>query len=488
MSVTSRRQEAMTESEFEAALTDDLAAFYDDPLGFIYYAFDWGIGELKGMDGPDKWQKELLTSIGDKLKKNPEISIREAIASGHGIGKTTMTAWLIMWAMSTRPHMSGVVTANTMSQLSTKTWRELALWHKRAINRHWFSWSATKLWHKEHAATWVMNAIPNSPHNSEAFAGLHAKYKLIIFDEASAIPDAIWTVTEGAMTDPRSIWLVCGNPTRNTGRFKECFTSDARRWTTRHIDSRTCKMTNKAELEEWVKTYGEDSDFVKVRIKGEFPRSGMMQFIPSDIVERAMLSDMPFESWCLVPIVIGVDVARYGEDRSAICLRQGRKVHEIRRFRELDTMRLAGEVIKAAKDYGGAAAIFIDGVGVGAGVVDRLQQLGYGVIEINGGSTPIDEILFYNANAEMWHKMREWLKSGADLPANDNDLRLELTARTYFFDDKDRVRLERKSDLKARGQESPDLADALAYTFASDLGDLTRNSFEPEESSIEPDL
>ena len=127
--------------------------------------------------------------------------------------------------MSTRPHLSGVVTANTMSQLSTKTWRELALWYKRLINRHWFKWSATKFWHVEHPETWAVHATPNSEHNSEAFAGLHAKYVLMIFDEASAIPDKIWEVAEGALTDSDTeiIWLAFGNPTRSTGRFRECF-------------------------------------------------------------------------------------------------------------------------------------------------------------------------------------------------------------------------------------------------------------------------
>ncbi len=480
-------REAMTDSEFESQLIDDMAAFYDDPLGFVYYSFAWGYDELAGQDGPDVWQSKVLEEIGAKIKENPDVSIREATASGHGIGKTALTAWLCLWAMSTRPHLSGVVTANTMSQLSTKTWRELALWHKRLINRHWFKWSATKFWHVKEPETWYISAEPNTEHNSEAFAGRHAKYKIIVFDEASAIPDKIWEVTEGAMTDPRSMWFVFGNPTKNTGRFKACFTTDKGRWDTRQIDSRTAKMTNKEELNEWIKAYGLDSDFVRIRVLGLFPRLGAMQFIPTDVVEKAMLSEVPYEAWCMIPVVVGVDVARYGGDRSCISIRQGRKLHEIRKFRELNTMQLSAQVVVAMKDYGGAAAVFVDGVGVGAGVVDRLQMLGFAVIEINGGATAFDETQFYNATAEQWFRMREWLK-GADLPRDDNELRLELTGREFYFDDKERIRMERKKDMRKRGLDSPDAADSLAHTFAAELGDLVRNSFEPTvtENSVEP--
>ena len=483
-----RKKEQPSSAEAEARLIEQIETFYDDPVGFVWFAFDWGQGELADETGPDQWQVELLKSIAAKLKADPDCNIREATASGHGIGKTAATAWLILWAMSTRPHLSGVITANTMSQLSTKTWRELALWYKRAINRHWFKWTATKFWHVEHPETWFTSAEPNTEHNSEAFAGRHARYKLIIFDEASAIPDKIWEVTEGAMTDPRSIWCVFGNPTKNTGRFKDCFGPDSSRWGTRHIDSRTAKMTNKAELEEWIKAYGIDSDFVRVRILGLFPRFGAMQFISTESVDRAMLGEVPFEAYCLVPIVLGVDVARYGDDKSTIAVRQGRKLHEVRKFRELNTMQLAAQVVACMKDWGGAAAVFVDGVGVGAGVVDRLQMMGHGVIEVNGGETAFDDTRYYNKTAEMWDRMRDWIK-GADLPANDAELRLALIGREYYYDDRERIRMERKKDMKKRGLQSPDLADALCHTFAEELGDLIRNSVEPEdENSVDPEV
>jgi hypothetical protein len=478
---------ALSDSEFEDALIGDMEKFYDDPIGYVYYAFPWGRGELIESEGPDKWQLAFLEDLAAKLRADPNANIREATASGHGIGKTAVTAWLVLWAMSTRAHLSGVVTANTMSQLSTKTWRELALWYKRAINKHWFKWSATKFWHVKEAETWFVSAEPNTEHNSEAFAGRHSRYKLIIFDEASAIPDKIWEVTEGAMTDPRSIWCVFGNPTKNTGRFKDCFEHDKQRWSHRHVDSREAKMTNKAELNEWILAYGIDSDFVRVRILGIFPRFGAMQFISTEAVDKAMLGDLPYEAWCLLPIVFGVDVARYGDDKSCIAIRQGRKLHEIKKYRELNTMQLAAEIVATMRSYDKVAAVFVDGVGVGAGVVDRLQMLGHPVIEVTGGETAFDEVTYYNKTAEMWDRMRKWL-AGADLPSGDSEMRLALIGREYYFDDKERIRLERKKDMKKRGLPSPDEGDALAHTFAEELGDLIRNSFEPtdEDTSFEP--
>jgi hypothetical protein len=469
----------MNEHEYEDELTQDISEFWDDPLGFVMYDFPWGEpgGPLEDQDGPDKWQREQLLRIGEAFKKDPQTTIREAISSGHGIGKSTEVAWIILWFMSTRPHCAGVVTANTTSQLTTKTWRELALWHKRALNGHWFNWSATSFKHIDHPETWAVHAVPNTEHNSEAFAGLHAADVLIIYDEASGIPDKIWEVSEGAMTTPRACWFAYGNPTKNVGRFVDCFGQDASRWTTRKIDSRTCKMTNKKEIAEWVRIYGEDSDFVRVRVRGEFPRTGSMQFMPTDLVDMAMHREVPLESYMHLPVVVAVDVARYGDDKSVIVVRQGRKVHEMKRFRGLSTMELATEVAIVMRQVR-PAVTFVDGVGVGAGVVDRLRMLGYEIIEINAGAKPDDDEIYYNKRAEMWDRLRMWLRQGGDIPL-DQELRKALIGVEYGYDDKERMRLERKADMKKRGLDSPDEGDALAYSFAEIIGDMHTQSFEP---------
>lgn len=481
-----REGELLTPNQFEAQLTHDVSQFYADFHGYVMYAFPWGEkdSELEEHSGPDEWQQEQQERISASVRRNPEGTVREAIASGHGIGKSAEVAWLILWAMSTRPHLAGVITANTTAQLSTKTWRELALWHKRAINAHWFKWTATKFFHVEHPETWACHATPNTEHNSEAFAGLHGTHVLIIYDEASGIPDKIWEVSEGAMTDPRAMWFVYGNPTRNTGKFRDIFANDAR-WQKHQIDSRSCKMTNKAEISEQIAEYGEDSDFCRVRIKGQFPRAGSMQFISSEICDIAMLSEAPYESFFQLPIVLGVDVARFGEDKTVIAVRQGRKVIELRRYRDLDTMQVAAKTVSTIREFN-PAATFVDGVGIGAGVVDRLRMLGHDIIEVNAGMKPDDEKTYYNKRAEMWDRMRIQMREGMDIP-NDADLRKALIGIEYGFDDKERMRLERKQDMKRRGLDSPDDGDAIAYTYAELIGDSTRQYFEPNDN-FEPGM
>ena len=478
-------------AQYEDELVADIEDFYDDPLGFVMYAFPWDEkdGSLEGFHGPDEWQCEQMERLRVGIQENAEYSIREAIASGHGIGKSALTSWIILWAMSTRPHMSGVVTANTSNQLKTKTWRELALWHKRLINQHWFKWTATSFMHVEHPETWMVNAIPNTENNSEAFAGLHSRYNLIIYDEASAIPDKIWEVSEGAMTDPRSIWLCYGNPTRNTGRFRECFSTDSHRWTTAQIDSRTCKMTNKKEIKEWVNTYGEDSDFVRVRVRGVFPRAGSVQFIPSDDVDLAMAREVPYEAHYTQPIVLAADIARYGDDKTCIALRQGRKILHLFKYRELDTMEAAREIAFKIREFRPAVS-FIDEVGVGAGVVDRLRQLGFTIIGVNGGHSPDDGETYHNKRAEMWGRMRTWIRDGGDLP-HDMDMRKALVGVEYGYSDArsgEKLRLERKEDMKKRGLDSPDEGDAIGMTFYHEIApNFERNAFEPDDG-FEPEF
>ena len=471
--------EPLGEAEFERQITHDIASFYDDFNGYVMYAFPWGEKgtELEEHNGPDKWQKEQQDRVSAAIRADPEGTIREAIASGHGIGKSAEVAWVVLWAMSTRPHLAGVITANTTNQLNTKTWRELALWHKRAINRHWFKWTATKFFHVEHPETWFCSATPNTEHNSEAFAGLHGTHVLIIYDEGSGIPDLIYQVSEGAMTDPRAMWFCYGNPTKNTGKFRDIFANDVR-WVTHQIDSRSCKMTNKKEIAEQIAEYGEDSDFCRVRIKGQFPRAGSMQFISSEVCDTCMLWEAPYESFFQIPIILGVDVARFGEDKSVICIRQGRKVIELRRYRDLDTMQLAAKVVTAIKEFG-PVGVFVDGIGIGAGVVDRLRMLGHDIIEVNAGVKADDDATYYNKRIEMWDRMRIQMKEGMDIP-NDADLRNAMIGIEYGFNDKEQMRLERKQDMKKRGLDSPDDADAIALTFAEIMGDYTQQYFEPD--------
>lgn len=466
----------------EEDLVEAIAGYSSDPLGFVRYAFEWGSGELAAHDGPDEWQIDILTVIGERLRSG-EITVSEAIqvavASGHGIGKSALVSWLILWAICTFEDTRGVVTANTETQLRTKTWAEVAKWHRRCICAHWFEMTATSIYSRDplHEKTWRIDMSPWSERNTEAFAGLHNQGKrvLLVFDEASAIPKIIWETAEGALTDSDTqiIWVAFGNPTRNSGRFRECFGALKHRWVTRQIDSRTARMTNKAQLAQWVADYGEDSDFVRVRVRGVFPRAGSTQFLSSDIVEAAAKVEAGASMYDA--LVLGVDVARFGDDETVIFIRKGRdaRTHPPLTFRGLDTMQVAARVAEQAEFYR-PDAIFIDETGVGGGVVDRCRQLRIQVIGVNNGAkpdraTPGQEAAAYaNKGAEMYGVMKEWLKTGGAIP-DDNDLKQQLIDREYGYvlrDGRDALMLESKKDMKKRGLASPDKADALALTFA----------------------
>ena len=470
--------------DHEITLARAITSYANDALGFVMYALPWGQPgtALEYHTGPDEWQVKVLRALtgGEAgsgvpavdsykpLEISAPISLREAIqiavASGHGIGKSALVAWIILWFISTRPNPQIVVTANTQTQLNSKTWRELAKWHKLCLHSHWFKWTATKFLLRESPETSFAMAVPWSENKSEGFAGTHDENVLIIMDEASGIPDKIWEVASGAMTTPGAMWIAFGNPTMNTGRFRECFGKYKHRWVRFQIDSRTAKMADKRILQEWVDDYGEDHDFVRVRVRGIFPRSSSNQLIPSDRVTAAR--NFTSVSWEHSPRIMGVDVAREGDDQSVIVIRQGNKVFPIRRYRIPNLMQFSSVVAQAIKEER-PDAVMIDGTGMGAGVVDRLRQLGHNVINVMVGSKSVMAVeKYFNIRAELWGNMKDWLMEEVDLP-DDQELEDDLIGLEYGFDLNERIQLERKKDMKKRGLASPDSGDAVALTFYS---------------------
>ncbi len=220
-------------SDIDIQLADEIAQFYDDPLGFVYFSFQWKEPNtpLHGFDGPDDWQIDILKTIGEAVKDrkfngvDPVDPIQIAVSSGHGIGKSALSAWIILWIMSTRANSKGVVTANTGDQLKTKTMSEVSKWRSRCITGHWFEMNAMSIVHRAYPDTWRVDAQTCREQNSESFAGLHCADSTpwYLFDEASAVPEKIWEVARGGLTDGEPMHFVFGNPTRNTGSFKECF-------------------------------------------------------------------------------------------------------------------------------------------------------------------------------------------------------------------------------------------------------------------------
>lgn len=403
---------------------------------------------------PDKWQEEALNTIA--LKQ------RLAVASGHGVGKTALTSWVIHWFMATRPDPQIVVTANTKNQLDSKTWRELAKWNQRAANGAWFSHSATRFALKEASDTWFASAIPWTENNSEAFAGTHEEHVLNVFDEASAIPDAIWDVVEGSMTTADAKWLAFGNPTRNTGRFRECWGRFRHRWHTMKVDSRTAKQADAAQIQAWIEDYGIDSDFVKIRVLGEFPNQSSNQFISGADVDAC--TKYKAEGFQGLPKILAADIARFGDDKSVVAIRQGRKVSPMVDWRGLDLMTSADRIAEMIDDET-PDAVVIDETGIGSGVVDRLRQMNYKVFGFNGGETAKDADTYRNKRVEVWGLMREALRARIELP-DDYELRQDLIGPEYGFTPTQQLLLERKEDMKRRGLASPDKGDALAMTYA----------------------
>lgn len=455
-----------------------IAGFKNDPLGFVMFTFPWGEGDLYAQDGPDVWQRKFLVDLGVECKLrgfdgfHTVMPILMSVGSGHGIGKSALVAWLILWIMSTRPNCRGTVTASTVTQLQTKTVPELVKWHARAINRHWFRVDTTKIISVDVAADsklWRCDFHTARKENSEAFAGQHenTSTSFYIFDESSGVPDEIWEVAEGGLTDGEPMWFAFGNRTKAVGRFNDCFKKLAHRWLNVTVDSRQAKMTNKRLIEQWRQDWGEDSDFFRVRVMGLAPGQAADQLISQLDVSKARLRE-PYAG-VDEPLIMGIDVARFGLDRSVIAFRKGNdaRTHRAQVYRGIDTMDLADKASAFIRELN-VDVCFIDGGGVGGGVVDRLRQLGHGskIIEVNFGGVSTSKE-FYNKRAQMWGLLRDAVKTRLAIE-DDDDLEEDLLCQDYLIDSKTRrTRLISKEDLHRLGEHSPDWGDALALTYAS---------------------
>ncbi len=462
-------------------LADWVATTYADPLSFVLGAYPWGEpGPLKDHDGPDQWQREHLTWIGQQVAErgfdgiNAVQPIREAVSSGHGIGKSVEVAWIVDWLMSTRPNAQGTITANTFTQLQTKTWASIQRWTKLCITGHWFTVNTDRMYHNDHKESWFCALQSSKEENSEAFAGQHAadSTSFYVFDESSAIADKIFEVAEGGLTDGEPMIFLFGNPTRSHGKFyRVCFGAERSRWHSTIVDSRTSRFTNKQQITEWEQDYGEDSDFFRVRVRGLAPRASDAQFIAADLVSNAQKRQaMAFSD---DPLVCGLDVARGGGDRCVFRFRRGTDASTISPIiipgeQSRDSMRLvtvAADVLGRVYDGRKVTTLFVDGTGIGGPICDRLRQMGHkNVMEIQFGAESPDPKLA-NMRAFMWSKLRDWLPKG--MIDKSPTLETDLTGPGYHHDKRDRLVLESKESMKARELSSPDDGDALALTFAA---------------------
>lgn len=479
---------AEQEQQLMAELWDPRLA--DNLNDFVRFVYPWDTPNtpLNGIKGPRNWQDQVLKDMSDYIKQAKAHKLttqqllemfRAAIASGRGIGKSATFGWLAHWFISTRLGASCWVAANSEPQLKTKTFPELSKWFTLAINEHWFEADATKIYPAEWFANAVQRDLKIDPsywyvaaqlwneQSPDAFAGAHNAYgEMALFDEASGIPGAIWTVQQGVFTEKivDRYWLAFSNPRRPSGAFFECFHKNREKWRTYQIDSRTVDIAQDG-AEAIIREHGADSDEARVEVYGQFPSKGQNQFIGRTEVEAALAREAPDDPGA--PLIMGVDPARFGDDNTVICLRRGRDARSIPWIRAngWSTTQTAEKVAELISRHN-PDAVFIDGGGVGGGVVDQLKAMKYRVIEVQSGESASNKDKYQNRRAEMWDRMREWITTGS-LPGNLKGLTDDLCNLEYGYTLSNQIKLERKDELKKRGFASPDMADALALTFAA---------------------
>ena len=460
----------------------------ENPADFVRWCYPWGQknSPLERFKGPRAWQIEELEALGAhiKLQKkrmaeglDPEM-FKLGVASGRGPGKSALVAMLSHWFMSCVLGGTTILTANTHTQLADKTYGELNVWLTMAINSFFFEslsmsirpaeWYADLIKDELKIGTkyYYVNGVLWQEDNPDSFVGAHSQHgMLVIYDEASGVPDNIWNATRGFFTEKTlyRIWAAFSNPRKNAGTFFDIFEDEKSGWRTRQINSLDVKEIDSAPLEEIVKKYGADSDEARVEVYGQFPKTGDRQFISRSQVRDAANRELDGYDNKDEPLVLGIDPARFGDDATVFRFRAGRDARTIppQEFRGLDNMQIVDKVLQAIHTYN-PDHIVIDS-GAGAGIIDRLKQMGIKVHECLFGSSPLDP-QYYDRRTELWGLMRDWLPGG--LIDNMKELSSDLcTPEKETIGREDRVKLESKAKMKRRGIKSPNHGDALALTF-----------------------
>lgn len=393
---------------------------------------------------------------------------RVACKSCTSSGKTAAICWLTFYFLICFPDTKGLVLAPSAAQIYRVFKSELTLWHTRmhAEFKDYYVIMNDKIYIEGKKDTQFISWQTASAEMQESFAGLHASKVVIFVDEASALATAIFDTLYGTLSSGDTSFALISNPVRATGAFYNLFQATGKKkiFDTLTFTAEDSPNVNKAWVKETEEYYGADSDFYRMRVLGEFPVLSDAQFIEADVVDQAIERTLMPLDYHHYPRVLGVDVARFGTDASVIIDRQGPKIHEILLFRKMDTVSFAEKVLEYYKGVGKINAICVDGIGVGAGVVDQLKRFNVPVVDINVSVKSSEPKVYFNLRAQLYGAVKEWLPS-ADIPANE-DLRDELVGINYFYNTKLQIMLESKKDMKKRGMSSPDVADALSLSFA----------------------
>lgn len=439
-------------------LAQAMRLYINDPVPFVVNVLD---------ARPDKWQEEALRGLATNA--------RVAIRSGHGVGKTALEAWTCLWFLFTRPYPKIPCTAPTQQQLFDILWPEISKWMKRSpLLDQLFEWQKTKVTLKAVPERWFATARTAS--KPENMAGFHEEHLLFICDEASGIDDRIYETIEGALTTSDAKLLLCGNPTKNSGVFKRAFFEDREIYHTQKVSCFDTSRVADEYSQRLIKQYGLESDVVRVRVLGEFPKAEPDGLIPLELVEAAMMRETDIDHDAMLDV--GADIARFGDDETVIIPRISGKVLGVFHYTRQDTMTTVGRLIEITtgamrehnKPY---ATIRVDDDGVGGGVTDRLRevigekQLNIDVRGCHNGGSASDKEHYANWATEQWCGLRQRLIDGdIELP-QDDELAAQLSTRKYLLNSRDQIILEDKKTYKKRIGRSPDRADALVLAFAS---------------------
>ena len=441
-------------SSTAAEKNNDFVAFIEryerDPVGFVE-----NVLEAK----PLPWQKDFLNALARGERR---ISVR----AGHGVGKSTACSWALIWHMTTRYPQKAVVTAPTSAQLFDALYSELKAWINKlpAVLRESFEVFSDRVVLKGAPESSFISARTSSTERPEALAGVHSEHVLLVVDEASAVPEQVFEAAAGSMSGHSASTILISNPTRNSGLFYKTHHDLASDWFRMHVSCLNIPLVSSDFVAQIKATYGEESNAFRIRVLGEFALADDDTLIPAELVDGAIRRDITAGGDD--PLVYGLDVARFGSDRTALVKRKGNVVLEVKSWGGLDTMQVVGAIVNEAK-LDKPDEICVDTIGLGSGVADRLREMGHNVRDVN-----VAESSAMNPNAnklrdELWLAVKDWLATkSVRLPADDQ-LRHELVAPRYSFTSSGKVVVESKDSMRKRRMRSPDLADALCLTFAS---------------------
>lgn len=429
-----------------------LTIWKDKPHVFVKEAFSVQL---------EQWQEKVLHS----LVKHDRVAVR----SGHGVGKTALMSWIIFWWLLTRYPAKIACTAPTVHQLSDILWSEVAKWHKKLH-------PALQVCFQIKIDKVVLEGTNNASYavartarkeQPEAFQGFHSPNMLFLIDEASGVDDIIFEVGQGAMSTKGAKSLMIGNPTRNSGYFYDAFHKARHYWKAIQVSCLDSSQVSEEFIEHMKNHYQEDSDIYRVRVLGDFPEKEDDVIIPLSVCEAAIKREIVASP---KKPIWGVDVARFGSDRTALAKRKGNILLEpVKTWSGKDTMQVVGLILddyQQTPDCEKPSEIIVDVIGIGAGVVDRLKEIGLPVRGVNVGEQASQNDRFQRLRDELWFKVKQWFEAMNVKIPEDSELISELTSIKYSITSSGKLKVESKDEIKKRGIKSPDVADAFCLTFA----------------------